>query len=468
MGAMRSPPGRERRAAVAAAVQQALAEERAAQEARNARVLDILRDKDDAIAQSHAKQDALQTEARLISVPLHSSCWTSALLLAAAAIAYAYGLDWLQVRELSAELQHERAQHAALVSQARQTEDALREALSAAHGEAQQLRDDCGLKESALLDEVTRLRQEVRDARRTGKTSEALAEEVRALEADLQRARDELARADQGRQASGREADDLKGALAATQREAAVRTSTLSMVHASSCCPDAGVRDRFGCNCHDLAAGGGEASVGSVCGDGRRFCKASCLLPGTGCDIRRARLVSPAEPRGGAGGAGFPSDSQSRAREPRCGFGWRAPCDAAAHATARSRERRARARSGGGTHAGHPRSSTTAVPARLGRAPAAGKVGPRGARCAAGQIACGAGDLARAGKLAQILGWIHICTRCWETLDAAVHSCPCVLGGSSSKLLSCAELMSFAEDIMCADAHERRRSAERHASAAAA
>lgn len=61
-GAMRSPPGRERRAAVAAAVQQALTEERAAQEARNARVLDILRDKDNAIAQCHSKQDSLQAQ----------------------------------------------------------------------------------------------------------------------------------------------------------------------------------------------------------------------------------------------------------------------------------------------------------------------------------------------------------------------------------------------------------------------
>lgn len=119
-------------------------------------------------------------------------------------------------------MQQEREQHAAHAAQARQADSALRAALSAANSEAQQLREDCGLKEGALLDEVTRLRQEVRDVRRTGKTSEALAEEVRALEADLQRARSELASAEQGRQAARCEVGELEEALAGARRKAAV------------------------------------------------------------------------------------------------------------------------------------------------------------------------------------------------------------------------------------------------------
>jgi predicted nuclease with TOPRIM domain len=104
----------------------------------------------------------------------------------------------------------------------RQTEASLREALSAASSEAQQLSSGCSVKESALLDEVVALRRQVQDSRRFGKTSEALAEEVKALEKDLQRCKEEQAKVEAERRELAGTCDGLRKELEVAKQDAVV------------------------------------------------------------------------------------------------------------------------------------------------------------------------------------------------------------------------------------------------------
>jgi predicted RNase H-like nuclease (RuvC/YqgF family) len=147
----------------------------------------------------------------------------------------------LQVKNLESALCCERQSRDHELQQMRQTEASLREALSAAYSEAQQLRSGCNTKEAALLDEVAMLSRELKDTRRSGKTSEALAEEVKALDKDLQRCKEEqaIAEAQQGELSST--CDSLRKELEVAKQEAVVwhcscMTSTLIRPAATSVC----------------------------------------------------------------------------------------------------------------------------------------------------------------------------------------------------------------------------------------
>jgi hypothetical protein len=143
----------------------------------------------------------------------------------------------LQIHHLEGLLQVERQQHEITVLKLQQAEASLRDVLGKTASDTERLKNNPSCKETALEEQVSMLKNDLLEAQRNIQSTKALEEEVKGLQRQLKRTKEESLKVDEERHTLFVECSNLRKQLTEANQCSVVCLTTqvvLSIVNAAT------------------------------------------------------------------------------------------------------------------------------------------------------------------------------------------------------------------------------------------